>query len=368
MNHLQIIIHLRTPHARAAFKSRTADDFEQTPVWLDDVEDLVMARPTDDGDIVVIDAPTDVEFHALPPTKIRLVGRDAIDAFKTLDGLFTDGLCKLADPLEDARDGLTLDQATAVADEDAELIYLDVDIDETLRMPQSKARLLAWLPLFVPAFRRVGGSESPEGCWPCEDPDTLREALASYGLRHLGLVDDREAARPVEAPTSLTTYLASLRMETAAPTAPTAPTASTIPITIDQFRAALSPDAFVDHQVTEWDVELMGLTYSNPEAKPRFFAWMMANGWQPRQEASGNILWSRPSQSIWLDDLVEYAAAYMVRCLRGDDSVTPGDAVTPADERPGLEILAEIIGTEITPDAVTTSKSWDGGGLLRVWT
>lgn len=58
----------------------------------------------------------------------RLTGSDALAYAEEHDCT----LCKYADPIEDAREGLTLSVAKAVAACDPSLIYLDVDTDEPL--------------------------------------------------------------------------------------------------------------------------------------------------------------------------------------------------------------------------------------------
>jgi hypothetical protein len=140
-----------------------------------------------------------------------------------------------------------------------------------------------------------------------------------------------------------------------------------IPLTIDQIRAAMDPEDWDDHVVTERDAELLGLTFRCEGAKAKFFAWMAANGWQPRGEAAGNVHWLRDGEHVWLSGLVEYAAAEIVRVLRRDSELLPQHGcIVKFDERPGLEIIAEIAGTVPAEHHTATAERWDGGGLLIV--
>jgi hypothetical protein len=57
----------------------------------------------------------------------RLKGHDAIEAVDS--GRASGELCKYTDPTEEARSGLSVEEARAIAKEDPSLIYVDTDDD-----------------------------------------------------------------------------------------------------------------------------------------------------------------------------------------------------------------------------------------------
>lgn len=64
---------------------------------------------------------------------MRLTGFDAI-AFAQREGLT---LNKLADAIDEAREGLTVPEAEAIADEDPDLIWLEVTEEEYDSVPRN---------------------------------------------------------------------------------------------------------------------------------------------------------------------------------------------------------------------------------------
>lgn len=64
----------------------------------------------------------------------RLTGIDAIE-YATANGMT---LCKYADPTEDARTGLTTDEAREIAHEDPSLIYIDVAAGKCARCGEAR--------------------------------------------------------------------------------------------------------------------------------------------------------------------------------------------------------------------------------------
>jgi hypothetical protein len=70
-----------------------------------------------------LDVPPHISFMPPPPQKIRLTGWAAIDYARETGA----PLCKYADPVDDARDDLTVAQAIDVATDDPSLVYLDAE-------------------------------------------------------------------------------------------------------------------------------------------------------------------------------------------------------------------------------------------------